>query len=123
MLGMAQHDINVLANPTRFWRTVARRALRQTYELLFDKVSRVAVAVLLFGIYAVLLWRYARLEAENEIILHVIATVAPLLIFPVVWIGALFWNASRVHRECYDKYRSVIEGAPEISLEIFVEKT
>jgi hypothetical protein len=78
----------------KYWHRVHSETLRDTNHILeIGFNGRFLIAVVLFFIYVLLVWRLGgKIEATSEVLLRSCASVAPFLSFPLVYL----WNAVRI---------------------------
>jgi hypothetical protein len=68
-----------------YWAAVYRRAKSEARAELFAKKENVLIAAVLFAIYVAIVWvSGGNSAAESEIVLKIAATIAPVLLYPVL---------------------------------------
>lgn len=71
-----------------FWRRVHNRALPKALTTLFESRKRIVIAFIVWLVVMSLVWTLDRSDFWNEVTLSLIATLAPILVFP----GLYLWE-------------------------------
>jgi hypothetical protein len=88
-----------------FYQEVHRRAVKDARRVLhLDEGTSVLIVVILYGIYALLVWHFiGPTEATTEIENRILASVAPLLLAGLVYVQRRRSAASEMYAETQDK--------------------
>jgi hypothetical protein len=95
----------------KFWAEVHRRALKDARRLLrLEDPGSLMILVIVFLIYALLVWHYVgATAATSEITDRLLATVAPILFAVMVYGRRLFMAPAEIHAEAVEKHDALAD--------------
>jgi hypothetical protein len=95
--------------PKPYWCQVHRRALKEARIVLrIDTGERAVITGLLAAIYLVLVWTLVGKEAgSSEFVLKVAASLAPVVLLPIIYIFKFFLVPPSMHQEALNESASL----------------